>query len=618
MANNEYENEDDYFTDEEVDEQQAEAWENVNQSPDVQDFEGYDDEDEDDDEFNEVMPSQRQNQSGTQDQTYENNFYEHTNDDGTVNYQGPLGNFTYDPTQFELTLMNDGEDNTSFTFLKYIGTETDGDNIKIPEGIESTAFMFANSNIKSTPYIPLGVESTFSMFGGCRELEDASSAIPPTVRDAQGMYMNCYNLVKGPSSVPGNVKDMSYMFMDCQCMKNTPKLHRGIERANLAFANCKSITRAPKIPRTLTQHNNMTMQCSALDAQKDKERNADFLKARARYQKRLDKPSFGAQMGSSLSAVMQIYSMHQAGYNLLTAPIAVMYLRKQGQLDNSFKGALAMHMMSRGGASAMMGMQLNRSSAEQQKRKREAKARVNDIKMRRFDAAHENGMGSWQDFQAQKRATKDMKRKVFTKVNNMKPKDLAAHKEIHRARYDSVERMNQNLMKFGSSSGIGKHFMSTWYQKQMAECASYYAEGVQAISENTKYTQQERDAALNGLNEWSKIKLDPLLDSAERMQREQNIFNDGDMRVINKILRNMPSEKENPRSFVQRVGYGNKSEMGNEFHNVYQNFSRKEHSQQERYEQTMRKSRPTPNCYQEMQEKEIARQRENSDEAYSF
>ena len=62
-------------------------------------------------------------------------------------YKGPLGNFEYDDVEFRV-----------FTYgvIKYIGKETDGTKIKIPEGILDCSYMFETCNLITPPVIPAG------------------------------------------------------------------------------------------------------------------------------------------------------------------------------------------------------------------------------------------------------------------------------------------------------------------------------------------------------------------------------------------------------------------------------------------------------------------------------
>jgi len=130
-------------------------------------------------------------------------------------YKGPLGNFQYDDREFKL------ENNR----LYYIGTETDGSKIKIPEGIIDCSFMFMNSNIVTPPVIPAEVTNCYSMFWNCYSLVE-TPVIPASVTDCGCMFNGCGSLVQAPV-VPSNATNCSYMFADCGLLKNyvIPSVH---------------------------------------------------------------------------------------------------------------------------------------------------------------------------------------------------------------------------------------------------------------------------------------------------------------------------------------------------------------------------------------------------------
>ena len=81
-------------------------------------------------------------------------------EDGLIHYKGGLGDFTYNPNEFQIEQINvepDGYGNAGgpMPILKYIGRETDGDKIKIPDGVASLTLTFADTHITSAPVIQL-------------------------------------------------------------------------------------------------------------------------------------------------------------------------------------------------------------------------------------------------------------------------------------------------------------------------------------------------------------------------------------------------------------------------------------------------------------------------------
>lgn len=182
-------------------------------------------------------------------------------DENLVDYEGPLGKFKYDKTQFtldtyELEAYDDGlgvysSPATSIPRLHYIGTETDGNKICIPDGVKSGDFMFAESNIKNTPKLPKSLESTNSMFCDCKQLKTAISVIPSNVGNTAYMYQGCSNLKYGPKIIPSNVKDMEGMFGKCSKLMKQPYICDGVEQATFAFYDCLNLTSSPMLPKSV-------------------------------------------------------------------------------------------------------------------------------------------------------------------------------------------------------------------------------------------------------------------------------------------------------------------------------------------------------------------------------
>lgn len=183
-------------------------------------------------------------------------------DNNMVDYDGPLGKFKYDKTQFTVDTYEieaedfpetgDHFDALSVPRLHYIGAETDGNKIKIPDGIKSGDFMFAGSNIKNTPRLPKSLESTYSMFQDCKQLKTAISEIPKNVGNTSYMYSGCSNLKYGPRLIPANVKNMDGMFGECSKLVKPPYICDGVESTSFAFFDCSSLYGALKMPKSVT------------------------------------------------------------------------------------------------------------------------------------------------------------------------------------------------------------------------------------------------------------------------------------------------------------------------------------------------------------------------------
>lgn len=96
------------------------------------------------------------------------------NDDGTLHYSGSLGDFDYDASQWAVCLF-EGDGHGREPALRYIGSETDGTQIDIPEGVKSLDHTFQGKDgLTSRPAIPESVASMNGAFDGCTGLSGAT------------------------------------------------------------------------------------------------------------------------------------------------------------------------------------------------------------------------------------------------------------------------------------------------------------------------------------------------------------------------------------------------------------------------------------------------------------
>ena len=103
---------------------------------------------------------------------------------GTKKYDGVIGKFEYDPKECRLA----GTEMLANLF--YVGKETDGSKIKIPEGIIDCSRMFEFSSITTPPVIPEGVKICDRMFDGSQIQEPP--VFPDSVESKVDATKNCY------------------------------------------------------------------------------------------------------------------------------------------------------------------------------------------------------------------------------------------------------------------------------------------------------------------------------------------------------------------------------------------------------------------------------------------
>ena len=163
-------------------------------------------------------------------------------------YSGDLGNFEYDDTEFRLC-----DDYNKDLYLAYIGSETDGSKIKIPDGIIKCDYMFRDHvGLTSAPIIPEGVKSCKAMFEGCDALE-TMTVIPDSVENCEDMFRKCINL-KRSESISKNAKNCNFMFDGCLNLKNAPIMPNKIEFCNGMFRNCICLQEAHPLPLSAKQY----------------------------------------------------------------------------------------------------------------------------------------------------------------------------------------------------------------------------------------------------------------------------------------------------------------------------------------------------------------------------
>lgn len=151
-------------------------------------------------------------------------------------YEGEIGNFDYDDEEFRLGLFDFknifgeisefvekcviSEKHTKPNLL-YIGKETDGNKIAIPEGVSDLAFTFAESNIKTPPKIPTSVESIYNAFRDCEKLTK-TPYIPLSVEFCSSAFQGCKSL-ESVENLPKETAFVDGMFKDCDVLKNIPE-----------------------------------------------------------------------------------------------------------------------------------------------------------------------------------------------------------------------------------------------------------------------------------------------------------------------------------------------------------------------------------------------------------
>lgn len=171
-------------------------------------------------------------------------------------YNGSLGDFRYDDEVFRLCLDNDHE------YLHYIGKETAGEKIKVPEGITDGSSMFENTDIVSQPELPDSLRSMRYMFAGCQNLQE-SGKIPDNVEDCHSAYSYCTHMKSAPV-MPDSVICADYMYDGCRELRNIPNISDNLKTADCMLANCDNLEQMPLIPDSVEHQDSIFLNCDKL------------------------------------------------------------------------------------------------------------------------------------------------------------------------------------------------------------------------------------------------------------------------------------------------------------------------------------------------------------------
>lgn len=480
------------------------------------------------------------------------------NKDGTIHYDGVLGTFDYNPNEFMLKSAPckdlDGTD-TEVVVLKYIGNETDGSKIHIPEGLENGYMTFMGSDITSTPKLPKSLRHGDAMFQNCQNLKDASAELPKGMESASFMYACCDNMTEGPKKIPGSIDYANFMFVECKNLLNTPKIENGIKSGEFMFADCKNLTENPKPPRSMTDKAHITYGCDSLDAQADMKRMNDIEKQRAKLEQRLSRPTFRQKMGSAFSAVMQTHALHQMGYGFMSAPIMAHMMRKNGMFNKSMAGGWsAMAQSAKHGRGFMAAMAVASASNAGVRERKQAEKK--DATMAAFDKAYDSG-----SFVISKKAASDvkndLKHRKFQHVVDFMNEGPEARRALQESYGGEAMCMNKMLDRVAGKDGTlnmaTQKAAKDWYDKRLSNAAMYYAEGVEQIRNCEFKTMQDRDKAMQGLKEITKMKLNPLLKSMEESQEKYHLFNNGDLNKYDKLSKYIPGFETESKAFSRRM-----------------------------------------------------------------
>lgn len=451
-------------------------------------------------------------------------------DDGLIHYEGTLGKFEFNPNEFELQCVHApadayGNPATTYPILKYIGDEVDGNRIKIPEGLTDMTCMFeGNANLQTMPEIPDTVEDGCCAFKDCTNLVAARPfSLTSKMKRASFMFSGCENMEHGPSMLPPRMKDATGMFVDCRSMTNTPVIVPGMECMDSTFANCESLTKKPVLPHTVKYADYATEGCTGIDNAEKKALADKNEKARAKFEKSLDKKGFTGHIGSVFSAAMQVHALHKSGYNMMMAVLVTNSLRKDGIFRNDMAGGFqALSRASKGATiSTMLYHAARRQADDRAQRNAENKAqrlKEFDATSTKYKSASKNDMKMYRD------GYNSATGKYFVKVTTDGYPAIGPNREAARMDADSFrEAAMSDSLSVNTKTAYAKKAVAVINQ-QMA----YYAGSIDGIEEAVKsgeMSKSDKNLSYEGLLNVTQENTMDLLNGISQLQQAHHFMN---------------------------------------------------------------------------------------------
>lgn len=503
-------------------------------------------------------------------------------ENGMYHYVGHHGDFVFDPKEFEVQAV-DSDDGRFCAggrshIIRYIGSETDGAKIQIPKGVTDATLMFANTDVTSMPHLPDGLVSADGMFMGSKLGSVYQGAVskfshrglfPPSLKSANFMFTQCHDLTVGPQVLPGSIITANYMFTGCEALKNTPKLSGGLIAGDSMFAGCHSLTMKPKKPGSMKYSEDLTYDCPGIDRQETMQTAKQIAKAREKYEKKINRPTFRQKMGSAFTCMLQVHMMRQMGFGMVMAPLTVHMMRKTGAFKKDFtQGASQVLCSQKNGLARMAGKKIGKMGADYG----EKLSQKRTDQMAAWDAMHRDAgaKGSLSDKTMAYFARRDYQSGLFRQILHVN----GSERQVISERYSSgCQSREAYLAKLDGGRGLtkaDKERVADWYVEQLSGCSVYYAEGKRQIDSGTYQNRSEQLFVQSGLDEVSRLQVDELLASAERLQNQYQIFTDKDLRMITRMVESLPSESGKQGTFAQRNRAGNK-EMGEKVRQAFTN-----------------------------------------------
>lgn len=459
-------------------------------------------------------------------------------ENGLIHYKGSLGDFTYHLKEYQIVQVvvepdEYGNAGGSMPVLKYIGSETDGKKIKIPEGATNLTLTFADTNITSVPKIPSSVESTSYMFSNCARLTNADISIPPKVRSTAAMFAGCDLLTRGPREIPGTVEDMSAMYAGCENLQNMPKLNFGIQCMDSSFANCISLTQKPKIPRSVVVSDYVTTGCIGIDGAESNRLFHKQTKEMDRLNKKLESNhSFVGHIGNTLGTILQVGVLTYAGHDVIEAALVVHTLHKLGQLEKGLTGVWGAIAQTTDHAHPFIQSLYQASVTEHRKANERA---TFDIKaMKESYRANLTASGNELNARMFKAGREAAKNDRFVAV--AKSENRYASTEVFRSSFSNgFDQLEQNILKMqkmGCFDHEHKSDITNAILEMVSAGASYY-QGGKSVSLENRERQSQNEMGVGVVNNtMMNLAVNKMID----LQTKYNILSEHHIKEIQDVM----------------------------------------------------------------------------------
>lgn len=471
--------------------------------------------------------------------------FEQNRSDNKMHYKGELGEFDYDPEQFRIQKMNvaqtDDFEGGSYEVLRYIGKETNGSKITIPEGIKDISEMFRGSNVVSMPKIPAGVEYANAAFMNCNKLEDSSEyPLPDTLKQTAHMFANCKNLRNGVKELPPSVEDAPCMYLDCEKLLHPTKLNEGTKDASYMYTGCANMREKPNIPKSLVSADDMTYGCTTLDEQRQTAHDKQYRSTRKAVEKSFDIPhNIRKKTGAILSSFMQCHALRSQGFGFMEAAGQVYSMRKNGQLGTGFSDGLT-YMANLSGSHGMLSMMARGSRWVSNKLESGYESR-RSAALAHVDKVNTNGLiNGTMDRRMAMNAQNMVKKNQFVRFEEASYSEKASERErwsqVAKLREHTLEESMENkTLTVNKKTDIGN-----WYLQQLSSYATYYQTAKTAIDEKYKNDPTQRKQAMSGLYQINQMQMAPMMDSITKNQEKYGFLNEKQRQQMNRILEQMP------------------------------------------------------------------------------